>query len=96
METKILKSDLSLSNVVRAARKEKDYTYILFTSPWDKRSKAVREWVEENIEHSVYEVSYYDAPQSWMQFKVDPGTLVKMNSKKVVVYPGLNASKLAV
>jgi len=41
-------------------------------------------------------VSYYDAPQSWMQFKVDPGTLVKMNSKKVVVYPGLNAAKLAV
>ena len=93
---KPLKSDLALSNVVRAARKDKDYTYILFTSPWDKRSDVVREWLEGNTDRDVYEVSYYDAPQSWMQFKVDPGTLVKMNAKKVVVYPGLNAVKLAV
>lgn len=85
-----------MSSVVRAARKDKDYTYILFTSPWDVRSDSVREWVTENLDKTVYEVSYYDAPQSWLQFKVAPGTLVKINSKKVVTYPGLNAAKCAV
>jgi hypothetical protein len=96
MKMKPLKSDLALSNVVRQARKDKDYTYILFTSPWDTRSDYVREWILANDFTNLYEVSYFDAPQSWMQFKVEPGTLVKMNAKKVVVYPGLNAVKNAI
>ena len=90
-----LKSDQDVTQLVRQARKSKDYTYILFTSPWDKLSNAVRERIESSKkEKDVYEVSYYDAPHSWLQFKVSPGTLVKMNAKKVVVYPSYGAVKL--
>lgn len=96
MQTLPLKSDNSLNRVIRQARKEKAFTYILFTSPWDKPSQAVLEYVEglDTNTKTVYTVDYFDVPQSWTQFKVEPGTLLKINEKKIVPYPGSLAVKV--
>lgn len=90
-----LRSDKALNRVVRLARKEKSFTYILFHSPWDKTSQVALDYIESlDTNHEVFTLDYFDAPQSWGQFKVQPGTLVKLNEKKVVVYPGRQAIKL--
>ena len=87
-----LRSDKALQRCVRLARKEKAFTYILFTSPWDKPSQVALDYIESlDTNKEVFTLDYFDAPQSWGQFKVQPGTLVKMNDKKVVVYPGRQA-----
>ena len=90
-----LRSDKALQRVVRLARKEKSFTYILFVSPWDVTSQVALEYVEGlDTNQTVHTVDYFDAPQAWGQFKVQPGTLVKLNEKKVVVYPGRQAIRL--
>ena len=95
MNLQALRSEKSLARVVRLARKEKEFTYILFVSPWDVPSQVALEYVEglDTNDITVYTVDYFEVPQSWTQFKVKPGTMVKMNDKKVVVYPGRQAIK---
>jgi hypothetical protein len=96
MQIQALRSDNSLNRVIRQARKDKAFTYILFTSPWDKSSQAVLDYVEslDTNDSVIYTVDYFTVPQSWMQFKAQPGTLLKINEKKIVPYPGSLAVKL--
>lgn len=96
MQTQALRSDNSLNRVIRQARKDKAFTYILFTSPWDKPSQVILDYIEslDTNDTTIYTVDYFTVPESWTQFKVKPGTLLKINEKKIVPYPGSLAVKL--
>lgn len=95
MKIQKLKTENSVNRALRHFRKDKSKTYLLFTSPWDKRSSAVKDYIKDlGSEETVYEVSYYDVPESYLNFKVQPGTLVRLQNDSVVIYPGLNAVKI--
>lgn len=95
MKLQKLKTENSVNRALRHSRRDKSKTYILFTSPWDKRSSAVRDYIKDlGSQETVFEVSYFDVPESYTNFKVQPGTLVRLQNDSVVVYPGLNAVKI--